>query len=728
MSFAQPFFLIGLLGAAIPIIIHLIHQRRPRKQKFAAIELVMASVRKVERRWRLRRFLLLASRVALIAALAMAAARPLWGVDEATTLSVSGPQRLAIIIDTTLSMRARFDGATTFSRVLTRARNGIDAMGPEDRAVLVAVADPPRLLVERPTGDQGSLLAELRKLEPTFGTGDIGEAVTIGVQALGVSEAAAPAAEGGPADKPTFSARVIVLSDLSQSSLQSPADLRVPGTQSVAQLEIVDVLRNVDEAARRNRAITSVEAAHVPGRAPRTVEIRSRVQSFAREQEDGATEPIDVTLRSEDRDLVAGSADIVAGTIVDKLLRHSFESAGVHSVAVRLEPDALVEDDVRYLSVDVRRQVRVLVVDGAPSGVPKEDEIFYLERALLAGASDQPPPRIIAADDLPRADLSRYDVMVLAGVDVFNRPDGARVLDFVEAGGGLLVTMSESLDAELYNAEFGRLLPRRLRSLKIVGHEGAGAGEPVRLDGPDDRDPITRIFTGEAIGGLQSTRTHGYWLLQPANEPAMNVHLRYSDGQPALVSRAFSAGRVAVLTTSIDRDLTDLPIRPAFVPLMRQLVLYLGRALERPDPRRTLVGQRRIINVPDGAQSLRVVAPDGREQRWTGEALRGDTIIFDQTQVPGHYRVDAAFAGLMEAVPTESFAVNVDPRESNLRPLSEDEALGLLRGQASDGEQPRLAASGQAFGQRVDPDALAALLLALMAVAFVIEGALSAMR
>ena len=38
--------------------------------------------------------------------------------------------------------------------------------------------------------------------------------------------------------------------------------------------------------------------------------------------------PADITLRSRDRDLFAGSVDIVEGTIVDKALRHAFEQPG----------------------------------------------------------------------------------------------------------------------------------------------------------------------------------------------------------------------------------------------------------------------------------------------------------------------------------------------------------------------------------------------------------------
>ena len=726
MSFAQPLFLLGMLGAMVPIIIHLIHRRRPRKQPFPAIELVIQSVQRVERRWRLRRFFLLLARVLLIATLAIAAARPLWGPDLAATQQRSGPQRLAIVVDATLSMRATYGGKTSFDRATTEARNLIDRMGPEDMAVLIAVDTPPRVLVEQPTADKGQLLARLGTLEPSYMPGDVGEAVSAGVQALGSGQTESPPAESDQ-EGPSFSARVVVLSDMARSSFQAAAALQVPGTSVVAGVDVVDVLPDIKPQARSNRAITAVEAVPVPGQTPRTIEVRARIQSFDKERPGQTPVPVDVTLKEEGRDLSLSTTDVVLGTIVDKVIRHSFDTAGMHPVAVAVEPDALKEDDQRFTKVDVRRQVRVLVVDGAPSGVPKEDEVFYLERALQAGAADQPPPRIIGADDLPRADLSGFDVVILAGVDVFNRQDGARLTQFVEGGGGLLITMSESTDAELYNTELGRMLPRTLRGLKQSGAGQAGGPSGWRIDTPPDGDAITKIFRGDALGGLMSTRTSGYWLLQPSSDREMAVHLSFDDGQPTLVSQSFGAGRVSLLTTSIDRDLTDLPIRPAFVPLIRQVVLHLGRALEEPDERRTAVGQTRTIRVPKGAQRLRVVGPDGRETFWNQAELKEATVTYDGTRLPGHYTVAAAFAGSFEPLSGEHFAVNVDTRESDLKPVSRDEARALLLGQASQVDSPSpLVAS--ALGQRLDPDALAALLLMIMAFAFITESALSAFR
>jgi hypothetical protein len=577
MSFANPLFLLGLFGAAVPIIIHLIHKRKPRKQAFAAMELLLRSIERVESRWRL-------------------------------------PQRLAIVVDASLSMRARYGDTSAFERAIVAARNLVDRLGPEDQATLIVARARPEALVERPTADRNRLLEVLENLEPSYEAADLGPAVTLAAESLAPIDSAQP--EAAPA--PPVAAKVVVLSDLQQPAIQSPAILELPGTDRQAQLEVIDVLADQAAEQRRNLAITTLESAPVPGNVPRTMELRARVQSYTKESGKEAA-PKEVTLRSAEGDLETGIVEVVDGTIVDKLLRHAFERAGHHPVELVLEADALAEDSIRYAEVDVRRQVQALIVDGAPSGVPKEDEIFYLERALAAGAADQPPPRVITADDLPRADLGAFDVVILAGVPAFAPSDGARLVDWVKRGGGLFITTSKDLDPELYNSELGPILPRPFRLFRTVDPTkgGLGASGVVSLAKPLTEHPVLDLFQGEAVQGLLSARTNGYLMLQPNGQRPFTTLLEYDDGQPALVEASTGQGRVMVLTTSIDRDLSDLAIRPGFLPLMRQTLLYLGHALAKPDLRKTLVGEVRELRVPSGVTSLRVIGPDGQETEVT---------------------------------------------------------------------------------------------------------------
>ncbi|HQR29810.1 MAG TPA: BatA domain-containing protein, partial [Anaeromyxobacteraceae bacterium] len=83
LSFANAALLWGLAAAAIPLAIHLFYRRRPKPMPFPAIDLVLRARRETERRLRLRRVLLFVARTALLAAAALAIARPVLQAPEA---------------------------------------------------------------------------------------------------------------------------------------------------------------------------------------------------------------------------------------------------------------------------------------------------------------------------------------------------------------------------------------------------------------------------------------------------------------------------------------------------------------------------------------------------------------------------------------------------------------------------------------------------------------------
>jgi hypothetical protein len=79
MTFLQPLLLWGLLGASIPVIIHLLNRRRFRTVKWAAMQFLLKATRESRGKKRLKHILILTCRALGIAALAFAIARPLVG-------------------------------------------------------------------------------------------------------------------------------------------------------------------------------------------------------------------------------------------------------------------------------------------------------------------------------------------------------------------------------------------------------------------------------------------------------------------------------------------------------------------------------------------------------------------------------------------------------------------------------------------------------------------------
>src|SRR5277367_3974174 len=79
MSFLQPMLLPALALVLLPIIIHLINQRRFQTVKWAAMMFLLAANRMSRGYARLRQWLIMAMRMAAIATLVFAVSRPLAG-------------------------------------------------------------------------------------------------------------------------------------------------------------------------------------------------------------------------------------------------------------------------------------------------------------------------------------------------------------------------------------------------------------------------------------------------------------------------------------------------------------------------------------------------------------------------------------------------------------------------------------------------------------------------
>src|SRR5918997_7058206 len=79
MSFLQPFLLAALPLMALPVVIHLINQRRYQTIRWAAMMFLLAANRMSRGYARLRQWLIMAFRVADIGGLIFAVSRPLAG-------------------------------------------------------------------------------------------------------------------------------------------------------------------------------------------------------------------------------------------------------------------------------------------------------------------------------------------------------------------------------------------------------------------------------------------------------------------------------------------------------------------------------------------------------------------------------------------------------------------------------------------------------------------------
>src|SRR6185312_12428852 len=148
-----------------------------------------------------------------------------------------------------------------------------------------------------------------------------------------------------------------------------------------------------------------------------------------------------------------------------------------------------------------------------------------------------------------------------------------------------------------------------------------------------------------------------------------------------------------LLTTSVDREWTDLPIRPGFLPLIQEAARYLAGAPSGEATAALAVGEKREITLEPDERRIEVIPPAG-ESRWLMPASRPDphsrrAVVFTDTDEPGFYRVRPARAdGTIADRPDASFVVDLASGESDPARLPDDRRPDRTGGRTGAGQGP----------------------------------------
>jgi hypothetical protein len=417
-----------------------------------------------------------------------------------------------------------------------------------------------------------------------------------------------------------------------------------------------------------------------------------------------AAEPVKglgITLRLDGAEVARGFVSVPAGGRARKRFVHTV-SGGARQAEVVIDHDGFALDDRRACRVEASRGLRVLLVDGDPRTVRTEDEAFFLEAALRAGGSNFSVTTVLP-DDLGGRDLATFGAVFLANVARPSATAAAALTRYVEGGGGLFISVGDRVDVDAWNQTMKAVLPQPL-GLKRSAAALPGArpeGETVDLRPAERLAPIDRkhplLATFPARGeGLASARFFQFLLLAPVPEaPGRRIVLRYENGAPALVDAEVGSGRVLLLTTSVDREWTDLPIRPGFLPLVQEAARYLAAAPVGDATATITVGGKRELALSADDRRVEVVKPNG-ESRWltpaahAGEPRARHVVTFEETDEPGLYRVRAARAdGKIDERPDAAFAVTLDASESDPARLADDKRPDRARAAGAGGPPPR---------------------------------------
>ena len=673
---ASPWMALWGLAAVAPLLIHLLSRRRFHQVPWAAMQFLLAAMRKESKRIRIEQWLLLALRMAIV--LLLAAALMDWSIDRAAAPGAARPRTHRVfVLDASLSMSARSGDKTRFDEGKEWIAETIDTHFHQgDGTSLVLMAAPPRAIIRAPALERDAFSRELAPLNVLHGTADL--AATVGV-VRDVLDAARR-------ERSDFDHHeVYFVSDLQRATWDLGGDaprgsaLRAGFAElaEVADLRVVDIGRTNTP----NVALVHVALGDPTALVGRDNSVRAEIKNFAEQPR----ENIVVELLSDDR-LVATRplSKIAPREQVSVSFPYRFTAAGTTPLELRLKMEAsnLAIDNHRHLSVPVKDRLRVLCIAGKPG------EADFLPFAFEPASSDEAKVEVEMATILALrgGDLSGFDAIVLANVPQFSPEEARRLAAFLDSGGGLIFFLGDQVVADAYERQLGGSENAAARWWPVKLGEVAPAGK-YAVDPLDYRHPIAAPFQGQEQAGLLNTPIQRYVRMSKVAGAARAALAIRGSGDPLIVEAPARRGRVVVFATSGSLASTDpatgqpwtyWPLWPSFLPVMQESLRLAisGHA----DQRSALVGQPISATVPGALPQLNVTIttppPEKRTERVRAVVAGDETRwTFDETAHAGLYQVSLA----SPATRTDVFAVNIDPIESDLTRVDATELPSELR-------------------------------------------------
>lgn len=671
MEFLAPAMMLGALGVAVPIAIHLIGRRRARVVPFAAMDFLLGTNRRTARRFRLRELLLLIIRALVCLAIALALAKPYRSCKATGPVVERGPQAAVLVFDDSFVSGYQWDGAALIELQRTQAYSLIEQLGPEAEIAVVRASDGADTSAEL-SRDHLRQRDTIGALRPSARAADLSTALRRAHQLISGSS--------------HLKRTIYVFSPLRAHAF--PSDEPPWEAEEAPALVIFDP---TDGAALDNLAITNITVEPDPSAGNYGIEAIAELANFgARDVQD-----LTVSLQIDGRVAASGVVSLRSGERQKKRFVAAIPSGQRGAdVSFDIGSDALPIDNRRYFHAELRENVRVLLVNGEPRTVRHEDELFYLEAALRPGDRDDSGAIISRAqpEELTTVSLDDIDVVVLANVRALDPEKVTRINKWVQEGGGLLVALGDNVDGDAYNRTMQPLLPQQLKTLVDVSFgadEQERQARALRLTKWETDHPVFGVFAADAPG-LREAMFSKIFLLGPTTRvDDRKVLARYTNGATAVVEGRSGDGRLILMTSTLDRDWNDLAIHPGYLPLAQQLVRYLGRKQRGGDARSILVGEDIVVRVEANDRRIEIRAPDGKQTVIEGERLHGRSVVrFGGTERPGFYKVMALDQSKSEVHrPDHDFTVNIDPHGSDLTPAPAS-AIPLGGTGTGNGNQP----------------------------------------
>jgi hypothetical protein len=626
-------------------------------------------------RLRMRQWLLLLLRVLAIALIVCAFARPTYQADTSWGGRVV-PAAAAVLVDQSYSTSYRLPSGTLAEQQRHQVDQLLSVFSPRDKLALIPFATSPREALYAPPD---LLRQRVSEYTPSQEATDLEPALLQAARHL--------------ADFPNLDSELYLFTDLARYNWDELAEQKTLFAQTRIYIGAPELLERSNvyiEAVRFSPWMTSANGELVlqadiryDGSRP----LNDHILDLFIDGERVRRRAIDLAPQSK--------------TQVD--LHFTPRRTGRLNGHLELAEDDLSIDNRRYFAFDAPSAINALILGPQPAST------YYPRRALSAAALSDPALKIRSGllSSLTSSELTGVDVLLLCDIERLTRDQASTVHEFVQAGGGLILFPAGTADLKYYNQN---LLPGLL---PVLIKDALGTAADKNSFHTLDTETIKHPLFGGLLGATNEDTPHFFSHFSLAAGNYLQALAYFDDGNIALATGWRGQGRTVLAAFPLSLEWNNLPLRGLFAPLLHRLVRELS---QHPDRYATyLVGQTAHRDLGDLPLDAAL----------TAETPGGERLRLQPERVDERYRwkvPNLREAGIWRLKDGErlvdSFPVNIDPRESDMRPIGRETLERVFTAEnlyfLEQGEAQRLQVLGNRYGRELWREFLALALVLLL--------------
>ncbi|PIE89026.1 MAG: hypothetical protein CR997_13200 [Acidobacteria bacterium] len=519
-----PLALLGMIGLAVPIYLHMRHRPRAISFRFSALEFLLSAQKKRQRHLKVEQFLLLLTRLILLSLLVFLFSRP-FRESGTGTLPSQGP--VFFILDDSASMMAGRQGSSAFQKAITAMGDMASEAQADAQAFLLCPSDPAS---HRDIRTFHQLKKILPALKPSTHNKSLDDCYNRALDFI--------LSEKYP------SATVEIFSDNRLSSWKAPP--KEPASHIQVHINQLDV-------AKENIGLVDLK--------PLVASTQSNGFEVQVLNSSPSDTPIELKLEAKHK---TWRENLPLAPHATTAHRFNLTETSGNRLTFSLPADSFPLDNCQIFPVKTYRKPNILLVDGNPDPNPENSASYFFRTVLdglepLQGVS---PYQLVTAAGMTKERMSWADVIMMLNVD---DPPINLCSKALSSGKGLFVSCGNRILPKAWNAF--------MQNYGMEFWEWTDLPNPFHLTLRENRildavnpENFSTYFAEAAVDKNQ---------IVTLKTSKMKPVLALEDGSPVLLAGQVGQGRLMLWTSSMDLSGANLPLQVGYVPLIQSIIDYL---------------------------------------------------------------------------------------------------------------------------------------------------------